>query len=33
MYCGEELVNDEGYDTIARCKNHKCEMYNIPVSL
>ncbi len=33
MYCGKELVNDDEYDTVARCKNFKCEMYNIPVSV
>lgn len=28
--CGIELVNDKGYNTIARCRNAQCYEFNVP---
>ncbi len=33
IYCGDDLINDEGYVTIARCMNKNCEQYNVPMSV
>ena len=31
--CGTPMVPDDGYETIGRCMNQTCEVYNIPASI
>jgi len=31
--CGKPLWSEEGYESIARCKNNQCIEFNIPISV
>ena len=31
--CGLELVEDDGYEAVGRCRNTLCKKFNIPIIL